>query len=118
MLKPEHFRVAATYALTESNRLTQWVKESLNRDPEVVEALQLLRKKGPRRLISGLLDWEEDDGLVYHKSKLYIPDNKDLCLEIVKSCHNTPLAGHSGKHGTLELVSRHYWWPHMAAFVE
>jgi hypothetical protein len=84
----------------------------------VAEALKSLKAKGPRRLLNGLLEWEEQDGLVYYKGKLYIPNNKELRGNIVKSCHDSSAAGHPGKHGTLELVSRLYWWPQMASFVD
>lgn len=78
----------------------------------------MLRKKGPRKLISSIPEWEEHDGLIYYKGKLYIPNNVDLRNEIIKTCHDTLTTGHPGKHGTLELVSRFYWWPRMAAAVE
>jgi Integrase zinc binding domain len=35
----------------------------------------------------------------------------------VRLCHNSLSTGHPGQHGTLELVSRLYWWPGMATFV-
>lgn len=84
----------------------------------MAQALDLLRKKGPRRLVNGVLEWEEQDGLLYYKGKLYIPNDKELRGQIIKTCHNAPTAGHPGKHGTLELVTRHYWWPKMASSVE
>jgi hypothetical protein len=55
---------------------------------------------------------------VYYKGKLYIPNNKELRGDIVKSCHDSSAAGHPSKHSTLELVSRLYWWPQMASFVD
>ena len=32
--------------------------------------------------------------------------------------HNSPTAGHPGRDNTLALVSQHYWWPGMNAWVE
>ena len=61
--------------------------------------------------------WEEDNGFVYHRGKLYIPNDRSLRKDIVKSCHNSVIAGHPGKNGTIELVSCYYWWPHMAGFI-
>jgi len=40
-----------------------------------------------------------------------------LRKDVVKSCHDSVTVGHQGKNGTIELVSRFYWWPHMAGFV-
>ena len=61
--------------------------------------------------------WEEENGLVFYKGKLYIPNDRTLRKDIVKSCHDAPLARHAGKNGTLELVQRNYWWPCMATYV-
>ena len=49
---------------------------------------------------------------------MYIPPEDGLRQEIVQQCHDAPTAGHLGKHGTLELVSRLYWWPGISGFVE
>ena len=35
----------------------------------------------------------------------------------MKTCHDTLTTGHPGKNGTIELVSRYYWWPRMAGFI-
>ena len=118
VLKPERFRVAATATLAEIPVLENRIRDCTHRETEVAQALTTLRKKGPRRLLNGLLEWEEQDRLLYYKGKLYIPADKELRGEIVKTCHDTPTTGHPGKHGTLKLVQRFYWWPQMAAFVE
>jgi hypothetical protein len=124
VLSPKHFhRLAATAfdlgsAKVSAPSLKRRIKDCLDRDSSVAEALKSLKAKGPRQLLNGLLEWEEQDRLVYYKGKLYIPNNKELRGDIVKSCHDSLAAGHPGKHSTLELVSRLYWWPQMASFVD
>ena len=118
VLKPEHFRINASFALANPDPLEQRIRDCQERDTDVVKGLETLKSKGPRQLTSGLREWEIDDGLIYHRGKLYIPADKSLRTEIVRRNHDTLSAGHPGKHGTLELVSRSYWWPGMAAFVE
>ena len=49
---------------------------------------------------------------------MYIPRSPDLRKRIVQLCHNSPVVGHPGRHGTQELVSRLYWWPGLTAFVK
>ena len=117
VLKPEQFRAisATAFADLEASDLEKQIRTCANRETEVAHALDTLRKKGPRRLVSGLLEWEEHDGLLYYRGKLYIPNNKQLRTAIIKTCHDAPTAGHPGKHGTLELLSCSYWWPRMAA---
>ena len=120
MLAAAHFTRAADLGSAEPTQspLEQKIHNCLDREPQVVESLKALKARGPRRLANNLVEWKEVDGLLYYKGKLYIPNNKELRAEIVKSCHDTPTTGHPGKHGTLELVSRLYWWPQMGAFVE
>jgi transposase InsO family protein len=118
VLNPERFITLAASAFAKPPALEQKIQDCSDREVEVAQALEVLRKKGPRRLVNNLLEWEELDGLLYYKGKLYIPNNKELHAEIIKTCHDTPTTGHPGKHGMLELVSRHYWWPKMGASVE
>ena len=70
----------------------------------VLEGLAKLKRSGPRKLINGLAEWEEEDGLIYHKGKVYVPKEDNLRQEVVKQCHDDPTAGHPGIHTTLELV--------------
>jgi hypothetical protein len=124
VLSPKHFhRLAATAfdlgsAEVFAPSLEKHIKNCLDCKSSVAEALSSLKAKGPRQLLNGLFEWEEQDGLIYYKGKLYIPNNKELCGNIVKSCHDSPAAGHPGKHSTLELVFHLYWWPQMALFVD
>ena len=118
VLKLEQFKIAAATALADPSPLEQHIRDCTEREQEVVQALKTLQSKGPRRMVNGILEWEEQDGLLYYRGKLYIPDNKELRNELIKLCHDTPTTGHPGKHATLELVSLHYWWPRMASWVE
>jgi hypothetical protein len=88
--------------------LEQKIQDCSDHKVEVAQALEVLHKKGPCRLVNNLLEWEELNRLLYYKEKLYIPNNKELRAEVIKTCHNTPMTGYPGKHGMLELVSRHY----------
>lgn len=55
---------------------------------------------------------------MYYRGKLYVPNDMEICREILKQCHDSVTTGHSGRNLTLELVERHYWWPLMRAFVD
>uniref|UniRef100_A0A0W0FTJ2 Putative reverse transcriptase-rnase h-integrase n=1 Tax=Moniliophthora roreri TaxID=221103 RepID=A0A0W0FTJ2_MONRR len=116
VLRPERFmRIAITRM--KGGELEERIRKGVEKEAEVLQAVEELKKKGPRRLINGLLEWEEDNGLVYYKGKLYIPADKGLCTDVLKQCHDAPTAGHLGEHGTLEQVNRYYWWPGMGGFV-
>ena len=118
VLKPEHFRIAAASVLAAPSPLEQQIRDCKDYDPDVTSALATLRKKGLCPLINELLEWEEHNGLLYYKGKLYIPNNRELCAAIVKLCHKTPTTEHPGKHAILELIMCSYWWPQMSSFIE
>jgi len=63
-------------------------------------------------------DWKTENGLLLFKGRIYILDNQELRVEIVKIHHDSIVAGHPGRHKTLELVTRNYWWPAMSQFID
>jgi hypothetical protein len=117
VLRPDHFMSAATSSIINSDTLEQEIQDATDRDPEVVFALRLLKGHGPQQLTNGLSDWEERDGLVFYKGRVYIPKVPRLRKQIVSLCHDSVSTGHPGRRGTLELVSQLYWWPGMTTFV-
>ena len=116
VLGPERF-AALSATLTDTSTLEQEIRDAKLQDPDVVEALHLLKEKGPRKLVNGLLEWEVVDGLIYRHGKLYVPPDKNLRRRITSLCHDALAAGHPGRNGTLELVGSRFWWPQQAAFV-
>ena len=56
-------------------------------------------------------EWEEWDGLVLFRGRVYVPLDAQLRHNIVEAHHDTPVTGHSGRWKTTELVARNYWWP-------
>lgn len=62
--------------------------------------------------------WRKDeDGLLRRKGRLYIPCEESFRAELLRKCHDDPMAGHYGALRTQELLSRHYWWPDMEKHV-
>jgi hypothetical protein len=118
VLKPEHFiRAAKAHFVPEVDSLGDRIRWASLREAEVIEGLKSIDKTAPKALTNGTAMWEEDDGFVYYKGRLYVPNDRKLRQDVVKSCHDAILAGHPGKNGTTELVSRYYWWPRMAGFI-
>ena len=50
--------------------------------------------------------------------RLAVPLGLVLRQELMAQFYNSPMAGHPGRDNTLALVSQHYWWPGMNAWVE
>jgi hypothetical protein len=65
-------------------------------------------KSGRKEGVLGL-----EDGCVYRKGMLWIPNNKNLIRQVLESEHNTKVAGHMGQDKTIELIRRNFWWPKM-----
>ena len=78
VLRPEHFHMLAATASTLRNPLEDCIRQASQREAIVLEALAKLKHSGPWRLTNGLPEWAEEDGLVLHKGKMYVPPSEDL----------------------------------------
>ena len=55
---------------------------------------------------------EEHDSFLYDPSgRMYVPDDDSLCMHIISSHHDSPVARHPGYQKTQELIERQYYWP-------
>jgi hypothetical protein len=118
VLGPKHFQIAATMHFTPvADMLGDRIKNASQREAEVIEGLKSMDKTAPKALTDGTAMWEEEDGFVYYRGKLYVPNVKALRQDVVRQCHDSLTTGHPGKNGTIKLVSRYYWWPCMAGFI-
>ena len=57
------------------------------------------------------------NGLLFKDGRLYVPEG-ELRMEALRSCHDSPLAGHFGRRKTAELLDRNFWWPRMEVSVQ
>jgi hypothetical protein len=58
----------------------------------------------------GIWEEEEEEGVVYRKGLLWLPADEALIRSIMKSDHDTRIAGYIGQDKTLELVRRNFRW--------
>jgi hypothetical protein len=120
LLKPEYFQVNAMkrgQILVQGEKtLLKEIRECTEREPKVMQALKNLTK-APIQLRRGLEEWNTEDGLVMFRGLVYVPNNKEIRCKILELFHDSPAAGHPGHAKTLELVSRNYWWPQIAKYV-
>src|SRR6266481_2197804 len=89
------------------------VHECTDRDKSVIRALNELDSGA--NLYSE--EWEENDGLVLFRGKVYVPLDRKLCHDIVEAHHDTPVTGHPSWWKTTELVAHNYWWPGMGCYI-
>ena len=121
LLKPETFVVAALSGLAvagEEVDIIKDIKSSLDTDDldePAMRAVRELRKSSTRSVRSA--EWDQRDGLLYFRGKVYVPPTHDLRRRIVAQHHDSRVTGHKGRFKTLELVSRNYWWPQMSRYI-
>lgn len=91
--------------------LRELIRVAQEIDPETSEIKTKLSEDSGERALQS--DFALIDGLLYHHSRICVPDQVALRQEILRSCHDSPLAGHFGQKRTLQLVDRHFWWEKM-----
>jgi hypothetical protein len=50
------------------------------------------------------------DGLLLYKNRIYVPNDKELKLAILKEMNNVTYAGHPGYQKTVVAIKSHYFW--------
>lgn len=53
---------------------------------------------------------KSEDGLIYRRGRIVVPDDKALKGLIIQSHHDAISAGHPGQAKTQELIYRSFWW--------
>ena len=59
----------------------------------------------------------KENGLLYYKDRIFVPDTRDLRLQILQDFHDSPRAGHPGRRKTIQLVQRSFAWPSMKTYI-
>ena len=105
VILPEHVRQNQVLICNEGNKIYKKIKEATLKllEPEVFTISK---------------DWKEEDDVIMKDKQMYIPDEEDLQLQVVKLHHDTSVAGHPGYEKMIELLQRTYFWPGMISFVK
>src|SRR5580765_5826311 len=80
--------------LMDTEQLHEDIKSAYANDP--ITSAQLPTPTNPK--------WSLSDGLLHLNDRIYVPDNPNLHLRVLRHKHDQPLAGHFGQNKTLELV--------------
>ena len=91
------------------------VAESTERGSRIGDTIARVQRKSERQTFAltpqGLLIRDEGG-----QKKLVVPTS--LRMQVFNTCHDQPTVGHVGKHRTLELAWRKYWWKAMGKEIE
>jgi len=121
LLKPELFLIRVLEGVQVEGEERDFLKEIRrgNKDGDqeeaVVKAVTEMRKAGERSLRAS--EWKEEGDLLYFRGKIYVPNLPELRRDLVNRFHDSKVAGHPGRWKTLELLSRHFWWPGISRYV-
>lgn len=80
--------------------------------PEFIERVKTSAKKDPmymEQMTNPGKNIDIREELVYRKDRLWVPS--EIQQDVMKSEHDTLVAGHMGVDKTLELITRNFWWP-------
>ena len=88
------------------------IKEGLTHDPTIKSMIEYAKEGKTRRF------WLERDLLYMKGRRLYVPLFGNLRRELLKKCHDSQWAGHSGVHHTLDPAEENYYWSRMRDDVE
>jgi transposase InsO family protein len=129
-LKPETYEERRPTTLLDPDRFIA----ALVTDPPVLEANkyiqpltdgQLLNQISDETLAIDPLQWppgyELNNDLVLtskETGRVWVPPTEEIQQEVLRAHHDGKIAGHLGTLGTLELVSRKYWWKDMVGYVK
>ena len=94
------------------------IAKSSEKDPVVLKTLQAMDEDLPTQFRSQLSDWSYDAGILSYQGRIYIPDQDNLRLDLVRKFHNHQTAGHPGYLKTKQLLTAGHWWPGMAQFIK
>jgi Integrase zinc binding domain len=54
--------------------------------------------------------WKDEEGVLFFNEKMLVPHVKDLRERVISQHHDTPITSHTGINGTIQQISRNYWW--------
>ena len=110
LLPPTLFIKAIDIALT--NKITLFSPS----DPLISAALHALNNGKLLFARASKSDWHYDDGKLYVKNQLYIPETARQ--DLVSFIHISEACGHGGIFHTLNLLQQDFWWPGMTTYVQ
>ena len=112
-LKPDQLRISAMAQIMIDQTLLDSIRKALDKDPAIADIRQLISEND---LAASKFKFENQ--LLLMNNLIYVPDDPEIKLKILKEHHDSCLAGHPGQSKTYELVSRNYTWPRIRKYVK
>jgi hypothetical protein len=91
ILKPEVFRINAArkghVVINGETTLLDYIRKS-NKEIKVADAISRIKDLGPVKLQKGLEEWNQENGLILHRGKIYVPKDRQLWDDIIQRYHD------------------------------
>jgi hypothetical protein len=121
-LSQQHEDIRTGYGDSEQTEdLFTRIRQAYTTDKDLQRLLQGI-KDGDRRIPGFHLSLSDclvnKDGLAEYRGRLIVPDCDALRLQILQSCHDSPVAGHPGRAETHRLIARSFFWPRVTSDVD
>jgi len=103
--------------LLDAAALLSSIKQGLRTDPEAAKHFERLRNANTPSKSTDEWSLSDDRELLLYKGSIYVPNQKDVRLDVLRSTHDHRLAGHPGISKTLKNVRQQFYWPRMIPFI-
>lgn len=105
---------ALAVTLTETDRsIEQIIADEYKTDKFILQVRQQLSEGVRKSKLISLGECEVLNDRLYYRGRMVIPDHDELKIKLLRHTHNSPVGGHPGRTRTLDILSRHYYWPKM-----
>lgn len=113
LLPQTRFSIDCAETRSQSISLFERIKQANIEDPQCHE-IRAAKARGQNKFEGISLEHcLEEDGALYWKEALWVPQDNQTFLDILQEVHNLPSGGHKGVVKTIDLIKRYYYWPGM-----
>lgn len=101
--------------------MTERIKKALILDDSLKATLAFFGNQpdsAPVSIRKKFEDFTMINGLLLYRGLIYVPNDESIKRDLVRERHDSVMASHPGRAATVELLSRDFYWPSMARFVQ
>ena len=113
---------SVSVSISENSELRSRILKAYSEDPNIsliLAALKDPKLANPRLKLSlSRYSLHPETKMLLFDNLVYVPQDTNIQLDILKMFHDSPVSGHLGSAKTLELISRQFYWPGIRRFVK
>ncbi|KAI7957765.1 hypothetical protein MJO29_005982 [Puccinia striiformis f. sp. tritici] len=97
--------------------LISLIRNASQSDKRLTKLISACEAPSPAPIKDAMRRYTTRDGVLYNGGRIEVPSDNLIKTEILRSRHNSKLAGHPGRVKTLMLVKQSFTWPLLKSFV-